>query len=65
MSLFPLLRCSVGVVRVNRGMVIEDPNRVSAAIAGIKSRAKKSENGMVFETLRQNVVIGRPDAVTP
>jgi EAL domain-containing protein (putative c-di-GMP-specific phosphodiesterase class I)/GGDEF domain-containing protein len=58
MALLPLLRCSVGVVRVNRGMVIDDPNRISAAIAGIKSRAKTSESGLVFETLRQNVIIG-------
>jgi diguanylate cyclase (GGDEF)-like protein len=50
-ALFPLMRCSIGVLELSEGLVIDDINRVSAAIARIKAEAKESEEGLVFHLL--------------
>ena len=50
-ALFPLMRCSIGVIELPEGLVIDDINRVSAEIAVIKSAAKESEEGLVFHLL--------------
>ncbi|RYC15276.1 GGDEF domain-containing protein [Ciceribacter ferrooxidans] len=46
---FPLMRCSIGVLELPADLVIEDIQRVSAEIAGIKKRAKESESGLAIE----------------
>ncbi|WP_244429835.1 hypothetical protein [Rhizobium leguminosarum] len=51
-ALFPLMRCSIGVIELPEGLVIDDINRVSAEIAVIKSAAKESEEGLVFHLLQ-------------
>ncbi|MBY5839623.1 EAL domain-containing protein [Rhizobium leguminosarum] len=50
-ALFPLMRCSIGVIELPEGLVVDDINRVSAEIAIIKSAAKDSEEGLVFHLL--------------
>ena len=50
-ALFPLMRCSIGVLELPEGLVIDDTNRVSAEIAHIKAEAKESEEGLVFHLL--------------
>lgn len=50
-AFFPLMRCSIGVLELPEGLVIDDTNRVSAAIAHIKAKAKESEEGLVFHLL--------------
>jgi hypothetical protein len=45
------MRCSIGVLELPEGLVIDDTNRVSAAIAHIKAKAKESEEGLVFHLL--------------
>lgn len=50
-AFFPLMRCSIGVLELPKGLVIDDTNRVSAAIAHIKAKAKESEEGLVFHLL--------------
>ena len=49
-TVFPLMRCSVGVVGLPEGLMFTDTQAVSARIAEIKSRAKDSDSGLVFET---------------
>ncbi|ARQ09264.1 hypothetical protein NXC12_CH01188 [Rhizobium etli] len=50
-ALFPLMRCSIGVLELPEGLVIDDINRVSAEIAVIKSAAKESEEGLAYHFL--------------
>jgi diguanylate cyclase (GGDEF)-like protein len=50
-SFFPLMRCSIGILELPDGLVIEDINRVSTSIAGIKARAKKSKEGIALVKL--------------
>lgn len=50
-ALFPLMRCSIGVLELPEGLVIDDINRVSAEIAQVKSSAKESDEGLIFHTL--------------
>ncbi|MDM9626743.1 EAL domain-containing protein [Rhizobium sp. S152] len=50
-ALFPLMRCSIGVLELPEGLVIDDISRVSAAIAQIKAEAKESDEGLVFHLL--------------
>ncbi|MGN7291964.1 bifunctional diguanylate cyclase/phosphodiesterase [Rhizobium sp. SAFR-030] len=45
---FPMLRCSIGVLELPEGLVLEDVGAISAAIATVKGRAKDSEDGLVF-----------------
>jgi diguanylate cyclase (GGDEF)-like protein len=50
-TFFPLMRCSIGVLELPQGLVIDDINRVSAEIAHVKSGAKESDEGLVFHSL--------------
>ncbi|MBB4228024.1 GGDEF domain-containing protein [Rhizobium mongolense] len=50
-ALFPLMRCSIGVLELPEGLVIDDINRVSAEIAHIKAEAKESADGLIFHPL--------------
>ncbi|MCJ8509221.1 EAL domain-containing protein [Rhizobium lemnae] len=43
---FPLLRCSIGVVELPKGLLLDDVGRIGAAIAGVKAKAKDSEAGL-------------------
>ncbi|MFA7413900.1 MAG: GGDEF domain-containing protein [Rhizobium sp.] len=45
---FALMRCSIGVLELPSGLVIDDINRVSAEIAEIKKNAKESDSGLVI-----------------
>jgi hypothetical protein len=45
------MRCSIGVLELPKGLVIDDISRVSAAIAHIKALAKESAEGLVFHRL--------------
>jgi hypothetical protein len=51
----PLMRCSIGVLEIPEGLIISDLNRISAEIAHVKSRAKKSEGGMSFVELSETI----------
>ena len=62
--LMPLMRCSIGVLALSEGLVVGDLNRISAEIAGVKSRAKKSAEGLSFVTLDETS-IGRECRLTP
>jgi hypothetical protein len=48
---FPLMRCSIGVLELPRGLVIDDISRVGTAIAGIKAKAKEGKSGVVFHPI--------------
>ena len=50
-AFFPLMHCSIGVLELPEGLVIDDINRVSAEIALVKSAAKENEDGLVFHAL--------------
>lgn len=50
-ALFPLMRCSIGVLELPDGLVIDDINRVGAEIAQVKAHAKESADGLVFNAL--------------
>ncbi|MFN3502723.1 MAG: GGDEF domain-containing protein, partial [Allorhizobium sp.] len=45
---FPLMRCSIGVLELPPGLVIDDVNRISGEIAELKKRAKESAEGVVI-----------------
>lgn len=51
-----IMRCSVGVLEVPEGLMIEDLNKISAAIAGIKAEAKKSVTGLSYARLDENAI---------
>ncbi len=51
-TVFPLMRCSVGVLALPEGLMFSDTQAVSARIAEIKSRAKESDSGLIFDTFR-------------
>jgi len=44
------MRCSIAVLILPEGFVFSDAQAVSARIAEIKSRAKESDGGLVFDT---------------
>lgn len=48
--LFPLMRCSIGVVELPEYLVIDDINRISTEIATVKAQAKEHDGGLVFKT---------------
>ncbi|MBO9097704.1 GGDEF domain-containing protein [Rhizobium sp. B230/85] len=50
-TIFSLMRCSIGVVELPEGTVIDDIGNVSKRIAGLKTKAKESASGLVFEQL--------------
>jgi diguanylate cyclase (GGDEF)-like protein len=45
---FPLLRCSIGVLELPQGLLLDDVGRIGAKIAAVKAEAKVSEHGLVF-----------------
>ncbi len=45
---FPLMRCSIGILELPEGLVIDNSNRVSTSIASIKAKAKESGIGIAF-----------------
>ncbi|UHS55885.1 GGDEF domain-containing protein [Agrobacterium vaccinii] len=47
---FALLRCSIGVVQLPKGLIIGNPERISSEIAAIKKAAKESDSGLVMRT---------------
>ncbi len=49
-TIFPLMRCSIAVLILPEGFVFSDAQAVSARIAEIKSLAKESDSGLVFDT---------------
>lgn len=50
---FPLMRCSIGILQLPEGLVIDNINRVSTSIAGIKAKAKESKAGVAFLSLAE------------
>lgn len=47
---FPLLRCSIGVLELPKGLLLDDIGRISVEIASVKASAKESEGGLVFSS---------------
>lgn len=47
---FPLLRCSIGVLELPKGLLLDDIGRISVEIAAVKASAKESEGGLVFSS---------------
>jgi diguanylate cyclase (GGDEF)-like protein len=45
---FPLLRCSIGVVDLPQGLILDDIARIGTEIATVKVAAKESDRGLVF-----------------
>jgi len=45
---FALLRCSIGVLQLPKGMLIGNPEGIGAEIANIKKAAKESDAGLVI-----------------
>ncbi|MET0748777.1 MAG: GGDEF domain-containing protein [Rhizobium sp.] len=52
-TVFALMRCSIGVVEIPAGTLIDDMASVSTRIAGLKAKAKESGSGLVFEQLSE------------
>ncbi len=50
---YPLMRCSIGVLALETGLVMTDVQGVTARVAALKSRAKASASGLVFDTLSE------------
>lgn len=44
---FALLRCSIGVLTLPKGLIIANPERIGSEIAGVKAAAKENESGFV------------------
>lgn len=47
---YPLLRCSIGVLELPKGLLLDDIGRISVEIAAVKASAKESEDGLVFSS---------------
>ncbi|KXG88098.1 diguanylate cyclase [Agrobacterium bohemicum] len=47
---FALMRCSIGVLQLSKGLIIGDPERIGGEIATIKKAAKESDLGLVLRT---------------
>jgi GGDEF domain-containing protein len=45
---FPLLRCSIGVLELPQGLLLDDVGRIGSEIAAVKAEAKEKEDGLVF-----------------
>ncbi|MGA1800990.1 EAL domain-containing protein [Rhizobium sp. HT1-10] len=54
-TIFPLMRCSIGVVELPAGTVVDEMGSVSTRIAGLKTKAKESRVGLVFEQLSETI----------
>lgn len=48
---FPLMRCSIGVLELPAGHVIDDVDAISTEIAELKKRAKEGEGGLEIAAL--------------
>lgn len=48
---YPLMRCSVGVLKLEKGLILTDVNAVTARVAELKSRAKASRSGLSTDGL--------------
>ncbi|MCO5730982.1 bifunctional diguanylate cyclase/phosphodiesterase [Rhizobium sp. SSA_523] len=51
---FPLLRCSIGVLELPEGLLLDDVGGISTAIASVKAEAKESEHGLVFRAFNED-----------
>ena len=47
---FPLLRCSIGVLELPEGLLLDDVGRISSEIALVKAEAKNGEGGLFFRS---------------
>ncbi|MFN7027525.1 MAG: bifunctional diguanylate cyclase/phosphodiesterase [Pseudorhizobium sp.] len=47
---FPLLRCSIGILELPQGLLLDDVARVASSIAVVKAQAKEAHSGLVFAT---------------
>ena len=47
---FPLLRCSIGVLELPSGLLLDDAGSIAGSIALVKAQAKKAASGLVFAT---------------
>lgn len=45
---FPLLRCSIGVLELPQGLLLDDVGRIGSEIAAVKAEAKENERGLFF-----------------
>jgi diguanylate cyclase (GGDEF)-like protein len=45
---FPLLRCSIGVLELPQGLLLDDVGRIGSEIAAVKAQAKENEGGLFF-----------------
>lgn len=45
---FPLLRCSIGVLELPKGLLLDDVARIATSIATVKAEAKETASGLVF-----------------
>ncbi|MFP5076318.1 bifunctional diguanylate cyclase/phosphodiesterase [Rhizobium sp. YIM 134829] len=50
-KIYPLMRCSIGVLGIEAGLVLTDVQAVTARVAELKSWAKASHRGLVFDSL--------------
>ncbi|OLP45567.1 bifunctional diguanylate cyclase/phosphodiesterase [Rhizobium oryziradicis] len=50
---FALMRCSIGVLELPTGLVIDDVSRLSSEIAAIKKYAKESQSGLHISRFRE------------
>jgi diguanylate cyclase (GGDEF)-like protein len=47
---FPLLRCSIGVLELPEGLLLDDVGRIGSEIALVKAQAKDGEGGLFFRS---------------
>lgn len=47
---FALLRCSIGVLELPQGLLLDDVGGISSAIAQVKAKAKDGDTGLVFSS---------------
>ncbi|NWJ25110.1 EAL domain-containing protein [Rhizobium sp. RM] len=47
---FSLLRCSIGVLTLPKGLVLANPERIGSEIAAIKKAAKEDDGGLVLRS---------------
>ncbi len=52
---FPLMRCSIGILELPQGYVIDDISRMSAEIAAIKNSAKESASGLAIGSFAETI----------
>nr|CAD6422063.1 diguanylate cyclase [Rhizobium sp. Q54] len=47
---FPLLRCSIGVLELPKGLLLDDVGQIASSIAAVKAQSKEAPAGLVFVT---------------